>query len=54
MAALLAHAGLLGAARNVRINLEQIKDAEFCAAASARLSGLVSNAEAALKRALGE
>lgn len=54
VAGLLAHAGMLGAARNVRINLQQIKDAEFCRAAEARLSGLVGNAEAALKRALGE
>ncbi len=54
VAGLLAHAGMLGAARNVRINLQQIKDAPFCGAAEARLSGLVSNAEAALKRALGE
>ena len=50
---LLAHAALLGAARNVRINLQQLKDAQFCSAAEARLSGLVNNAEAALKRALG-
>ena len=48
-----AHAALLGAARNVRINLEQIKDIPFCSAAEARLSGLVANAEAALARALG-
>ncbi len=54
VAGLLAHAGMLGAARNVRINLQQIKDAPFCGAAETRLSGLVSNAEAALKRALGE
>jgi methenyltetrahydrofolate cyclohydrolase len=54
VAGLLAHAGMLGAARNVRINLQQIKDPPFCGAAEARLSGLVINAEAALKRALGE
>lgn len=54
VAGLLAHAGMLGAARNVRINLQQIKDAQFCGAAEARLSGLVTNAEAALKRALAE
>lgn len=54
VAGLLAHAGLLGAARNVRINLQQIKDAPFCGAAEARISGLVTNAEAALKRALAE
>jgi methenyltetrahydrofolate cyclohydrolase len=54
VAGLLAHAGLVGAVRNVRINLKQIKDAEFCGAAEARVSGLVANAEAALKRALDE
>ncbi len=54
VAALLAHAGFLGASRNVRINLQQIKDAEFCGAAEARLFGLTNNAEAALTRALGK
>jgi formiminotetrahydrofolate cyclodeaminase len=53
VAGLLAHAALLGAARNVRVNLRQIKDAPFCSAADARLSGLVNNAETALQRALG-
>lgn len=54
VAGLLAHAALLGAARNVRVNLTLIEDAGFCAATEARLSGLIANAEAALKRALGE
>lgn len=54
VAALLAHAGLLGAVRNVRINLQQIKDAQFCGAAEARVSGLIGNAEDALRRALRE
>jgi formiminotetrahydrofolate cyclodeaminase len=53
VAGLLAHAALLGAARNVRINLGLIEDAPFCSAAEARLSGLVGNAEALLGRALG-
>jgi formiminotetrahydrofolate cyclodeaminase len=52
VAALLAYAALQGAARNVRINLEQIEDKQFCAAAELRLSGLIENGEAALKRAL--
>lgn len=50
--ALLAHAGLLGAARDVRVNLNQIRDTQFCKAAEARVSGLVNNAEATLARAL--
>ena len=52
VAALLAHAALHGAARNVRINLEMIDDKTFCASAELRLSGLIENGEAALKRAL--
>ncbi len=54
VAGLLAHAALLGAARNVRINLKQIQDEGFCSAAEARLSGLIANAETALGRALGD
>jgi formiminotetrahydrofolate cyclodeaminase len=54
VAALLAHAALHGAARNVRINLQQIDDKEFCASAELRLSGLIENGEAALRRALDE
>lgn len=53
VAGLLAHAALLGAARNVRTNLKLIEDASFCSAAEARLSGLFDNAEASLKLALG-
>lgn len=53
VAALLAHAGLQGAARNVRTNLEMIEDAAFGAAAELRVAGLLENGEAALRRALG-
>lgn len=53
VAGLLANAALLAAARNVRVNLEQIKDSPFRTATEARLSGLMVNADAALKRALG-
>jgi formiminotetrahydrofolate cyclodeaminase len=52
VAALLAHAALLGAARNVRTNLAQIDDREFCATAELRISGLLENGAAALERAL--
>jgi formiminotetrahydrofolate cyclodeaminase len=53
VSALLAHAALHGAARNVRINLEMIDNKEFGAAAELRLSGLIENGEAALRRVLG-
>lgn len=52
VAALLAHASLHGAARNVRINLEQIVDKQFCSSTELRLSGVIENGEAALRRAL--
>jgi formiminotetrahydrofolate cyclodeaminase len=52
VSALLAHAALHGAARNVRINLEAIEDKGFCASAELRLSGIIENGEAALRRAL--
>jgi formiminotetrahydrofolate cyclodeaminase len=52
VACLLAHASLHGAARNVRINLQQIDNREFCASAELRLSGLIENGESALRRAL--
>jgi formiminotetrahydrofolate cyclodeaminase len=53
VAGLLAHAALLGAANDVRINLRQIKDDAFRSAAEARLTGLVNHAESTLKRAMG-
>ena len=52
VAALLAHTAPLGAARNVRINLEQIENREFCATVEMRVSGLIENGESALRRAL--
>lgn len=52
VAALLAHAAMLGAVHDVRINLRGMQDAEFCAYAETRVAGLVANADAALERAL--
>lgn len=53
VAALLAHAAVLGGVHDVRINLRGLHDAEFCAYAEARVAGLVAHADAALERALG-
>jgi len=50
--ALLAHAGLLGAAHNVRINLSSLKDDAFCTHARSRVAALLEAGEAALARAL--
>ncbi|MEJ5200418.1 MAG: cyclodeaminase/cyclohydrolase family protein, partial [Anaerolineae bacterium] len=52
VAALLAHAGLQGAVRNVRINLRQIGDEAFVQAAEARVAHLLERGERALKAAL--
>jgi formiminotetrahydrofolate cyclodeaminase len=52
VAALLAHAGLLGAVRNVRINLRDISDADFCRAAEAEASRLLREGEQLLAAAL--
>lgn len=54
VAALFAHAALQAAVRNVRINIDGLKDAEFRAVAEARLAGLVAKAESALRRATSE
>jgi len=52
VAALLAHAGLLGAVRNVRINLGSLQDAAFRAHAENRAALLLKAGDAALARAL--
>ena len=52
VAALLAHAGLLGAVRNVRINLGSLQDAAFRAHAENRVTLLLEAGESALGRAL--
>ena len=52
VAALLAHAGLLGAVRNVRINLGSLQDAAFSAHAENRVALLLEAGDAALARAL--
>jgi formiminotetrahydrofolate cyclodeaminase len=52
VAALLAHAGLLGAARNVRINLRSISDTAFCQAAEADTARLLREGERLLAAAL--
>ena len=50
--ALLAHAGLLGAAHNVRINLSSLKDDAFCTHARSRVAALLEAGESSLARAL--
>lgn len=52
VAALLAHAGLKGAARNVRINLTDIQDEAFCQAADLRTTQLETIGEQALTETL--
>ena len=52
VAALLAHAGLRGAARNVRINLGSLQDEPFRAHAEHRVAMLLEAGESALERAL--
>ncbi len=49
--ALMAHAGLQGAARNVRTNFRSIEDAAFCAATEARVAELVAAGERLLAEA---
>lgn len=52
VAALLAHASLRGAARNVRINLGSLEDEAFRAHAANRAAALLEAGEAALEHAL--
>ncbi len=52
VAALIAHAGLHGSARNVWINLTGIQDATFRAAAGQRVAELLAEGEQALAAAL--
>jgi formiminotetrahydrofolate cyclodeaminase len=52
VAALLAHAALQGAALNVAVNLEILRDAEFVAQADRTLDELLSPGQAAVRRAL--
>ncbi len=50
VSALMAHAGLVGAARNVRINLKSIDDEAFCRAAETRVAGAASRGRAGAGR----
>ena len=52
VAALLAHAGLRGAVRNVRINLGSLEDATFRARAEHRVAMLLEAGDSTLERAL--
>ncbi len=52
VAALLAHAGLIGAVRNVRINLGTLQDEAFRAHAENRVAMLLEAGDAALERVL--
>ena len=52
VAALLAHAGMRGAALNVRTNLRSLRDQVFVTAAETRLGQLLDTGELALARAL--
>jgi formiminotetrahydrofolate cyclodeaminase len=52
VAALLAHAGLRGAVRNVRINLGSLQDKAFRTRAEHRVAMLLEAGESALERAL--
>lgn len=52
VAALLAHAALEGAARNVRINLTSIKDADYCADAGQQVDALLAAGRAARDKAI--
>ena len=50
--ALMASAGLRGAARNVRINLADLRDTDYCEAASSRIATLLAAGQAALAQVL--
>jgi formiminotetrahydrofolate cyclodeaminase len=52
VAALLAHAGLQGAVRNVRINLPNLNDADFCQAAEQQAAQLLEDGALAFAAAL--
>ena len=52
VSALMAHAGLRGAARNVLINLKSIDDEAFCRTAETRVADLLQAGEQALSDAL--
>lgn len=52
VAALLAHAGLRGAVRNVQINLHSLSDAAFCQAAETEAARLLQEGEHLLAAAL--
>jgi methenyltetrahydrofolate cyclohydrolase len=52
VAALLSHAALQGAGRNVQINLQSIKDPAFCADYGARVAALLQEGAATLDRAV--
>jgi formiminotetrahydrofolate cyclodeaminase len=52
VSALMAHAGLRGAARNVLVNVKSIDDSAFCRAAETRVAELLTAGEQALAEAL--
>jgi formiminotetrahydrofolate cyclodeaminase len=52
VAALMAHAGLQGAGRNVQINLRAVRDQAFCREVERRVAALLVEGESALAAAL--